>query len=211
MLGLASSLWPNESVNVYCKVKQIWQEGLKAAAMASQPGAAGGQNSYKDRSISQPQRGCHDPALHGDGQTERENNMGNPYPLLLPSEGTVPNPRRKVDFGSNMSTESPSEGGSVLLAPWSQVGTSYAGYVTGQAPRKAPLCHQMLQNQFFLALAPLHHLVPQFLLNIFFLLVIQLVYFCDYLSCCESVQLPVVQSAHFNQSFLGIFRLDNNN
>lgn len=52
MLGLASSLWPNESLNVYCKVKQIWQEGLKAAAMASQAGAAGGQSSYKDRNIS---------------------------------------------------------------------------------------------------------------------------------------------------------------
>lgn len=151
MLSLAFSLWPNESLNVSCKVKQIQREGLRAPAMASQLGAAGGNCSSKDRSISQLQRGCCDPALHGDGQAGRQNRVGNPYPLPLPSEGRVPNPRGKVDFGPSRDTESPAEGGSVLLVLWSQAGTSYEGFVMGLAPRNAPLCHQMLQRWF-----PLH-------------------------------------------------------
>lgn len=216
MLGLAFSLWPNESLNVSCKVKQIRQEGLRAAATASQLGAAGGQSFSEDRSISQLRRGCCHPALHRDGQAERESSAGNPYPLPLPSEGRVPNPRGKVDFGPSQGTESPAEGGSVLPALQSQAGTSYEGYTMGQAPKNAPLCHQMLQSWFFLAQALLHLLVPQFLLNVFvpniFLpLVIQPVYFGDYPSYCGGVQLPAVQSAYFNQSFLSIFRLRNNN
>lgn len=62
-----------------------------------------------------------------------------------------------------------------------------------------------------LAQVPLHLLVPHFLLNIFLPPVVQPVYFGDYFSYSEDVHLPAVQSAYFNQSFLGIFRLDNNN
>lgn len=80
------------------------------------------------------------------GQAGRHNRVGNPYPLPLPSEGRVPNPRGKADFGPSRDTESPAEGGSVLLVLWSQAGTSYEGYVMGLAPRNAPLCHQMLQS-----------------------------------------------------------------
>lgn len=146
MLGLAFSLWPNESLNVSCKVKQIRQEGLSAPATVSQLGVAGGQSSSKDGSIFQLWHGYCDPALHRAGQVGRENSTGNPYPLPLHSEGRVPNPRGKVDFGPNQATQSPAEGGSALLVLRSQVGTSYEGYVMGQAPRNAPLCHQMPQR-----------------------------------------------------------------
>lgn len=69
---------------------------------------------------------------------------------------------------------------------------------------------------FFLAQTPCHLLMPQFPLNIFLLniflpLVIQPVYVGGYPSYCKDVQLPSVQSAQLNQSFLGIFRFANNN
>ena len=103
-------------------------------------------SSSKDGSISQLQRGCCDPTLHWDRQVGRENSMGNPYPLPLPSEERVPNRRGKVGFGPSRAMESPAEGGSALLVLQSQVGTSYEGYVMGQAPRNAPLCLQMLHS-----------------------------------------------------------------
>lgn len=83
MLSLAFSLWPNESLNVSCTVKQIQREGLRAPAMASQLGAAGGNCSSKDRSISQLQRGCCDPALHGAGGETQQSGESLPSPSAL--------------------------------------------------------------------------------------------------------------------------------
>lgn len=86
MLGLAFSLWPNESLNVSCKVKQIWQEGLIAPAMASQSGAAGRQSSSKNGSISQLWHGCCDPALHRGAQVGEKTTWGIPTLSLCPAK-----------------------------------------------------------------------------------------------------------------------------
>lgn len=101
MLSLAFPLWPNESLDVSCKVKLIWKEGLKTPTTASKSGAAGMQRSSKDGSIPQLKCGCCDPVLHRKSQSDKENNVGNPCSLPLPFKGSVPNPRGKVDFVLN--------------------------------------------------------------------------------------------------------------
>lgn len=86
MLSLAFPLWPNESLDVSCKVKLIWKETLKTPTTTSKSGAAGMQRSSKDGSISQLKRGCCDPVLHRNGHRGKKTMWGIPALSLFLSK-----------------------------------------------------------------------------------------------------------------------------